>query len=200
MIGHMNVEEGRVQNHIAKMFREKREYLKMSQAKVATDLQKLGMKVHQSSYAKMETGERQIPMTVAMGLCTVLGVKWESLYQSLEAPEEKAQRWIQESHHLMKEVQVQLRDTENKIMTAELSTLTALVSGGGRSPNPQTTIDAVQDPDFNFPLGVEAQLEKILTHISKLEGEIQKGRGTLGVIVREYEQLPDWDVHGNGER
>lgn len=130
MIGHMNIEEAQIQQKVAQTFREKRLQIEMSQAQVAKALQELGLRVHQSSYAKMETGERQISMPVAMALCTVLGVNWEDLYQEVETGEQKAQRTLERHARVLREIQARLKDEYEKSAEAAMLIWYVMITGG----------------------------------------------------------------------
>ncbi|MDO5372735.1 MAG: helix-turn-helix transcriptional regulator [Corynebacterium glutamicum] len=122
-----------IQQRIAETFRNGREAMNMSQTQVAAALRDMGLRVHQSSYAKMEIGERQIPMAVAMGLCQVLGVDWNQLYQKQVSPEDEVTT-LQHRSVIFSEGAINLLDHAYKEGESATLFVWELLAKGGHQP------------------------------------------------------------------
>ncbi|QTH60086.1 helix-turn-helix transcriptional regulator [Corynebacterium hindlerae] len=77
-------------NTIAQKLKEQRTQKGMSQADLAAELQKQGIRVHQTAIAKIESGSRRLEAALAMRIADTLDLDWQELHIAQESTHDQA--------------------------------------------------------------------------------------------------------------
>lgn len=188
-----------LESKIIQKFRDARLTLGWSQAEVARRLNERGVNLHKSAIAKIETGARSLDLETTMRLCDVLGVKWEDLYQTTEPPEERAQRYVERSVLLLREVQDQLKDAALKTMDADTTIWHVLATGGQTPEDDRITSSLPMAQEYTLSIEKGEALEKVWDALGWASRELYSTRTSFLQVVGDLEKFIGEESGADGE-